>query len=47
MNTLKPRHKHAINPLMKKGGAHTKSKSSKRSKEKQQLRKDLKNIKDL
>ena len=47
MKTLKPRHKHAMNPLMKKGGAHVKSKSSKRSKDKRDLKKDMRNIKDL
>lgn len=44
---IKPRQKHAMNPLMKKGGAHVKSKSAKRSKDKQALRKDVRNINDM
>jgi len=35
---IKARNIHAMNPLMKKGGAHVKSKSSQRSKEKMKLK---------
>ncbi len=37
--TIKPRNRVAINPLMKKGHAHVKSKKAERSKSKQKLRK--------
>jgi len=38
---IKPRNRVAINPLMKKGHAHVTSKSSKRFKLKEELRKEI------
>jgi len=35
---IKARNKHAMNPLMKKGGVHVKSKSSQRSDERVKLK---------
>ena len=38
-NTIKPRNIHAINPVMKKGGAHQKTYKSKRRNDKMALKK--------
>ncbi len=43
---IKPRNREAMNPLMRKGGIHLKSKSAKRSQEKAKLKKELR-VKDL
>lgn len=37
----KPRNRLALNPLLKKGGAHQKSKSAQRQADKRQLKKSL------
>lgn len=39
---LKPRNKHAMNAMQRNGGAHEKSKSAIRSKDKRELRKQVK-----
>ncbi|MGK0375812.1 MAG: hypothetical protein ACJA2E_002297 [Arenicella sp.] len=38
---MKPRNRQAMNPLMRKGGIHIKSKSAKRSQDKATLKKEL------
>jgi len=43
---IKPRNREAMNPLMRKGGIHLKSKSAKRSQEKAKLKKELR-VQDL
>lgn len=37
----KPRNFHAVNPLLRKGGAHSKTKKALRRQDKVQLRKDF------
>lgn len=39
---MKPRNRHAMNPLMRKGGVHKKSKRALRSQDKANLKKELK-----
>ena len=46
MKPIKPRNREAMNPLMRKGGIHLKSKSAKRSQEKAKLKKELR-VQDL
>ena len=46
MKPIKPRNREAMNPLMRKGGIHVKSKSAKRSQEKEKLKKEPR-VKDL
>ncbi|MFT6407893.1 MAG: hypothetical protein ACJAQ6_001309 [Arenicella sp.] len=38
---MKPRNRQAMNPLMRKGGVHLKSKSATRSQQKAKLKKEL------
>ncbi|MFT6044562.1 MAG: hypothetical protein ACI9WC_000259 [Arenicella sp.] len=38
---MKPRNRQAMNPLMRKGGIHIKSKSAERSQQKAKLKKEL------
>ena len=38
---IKPRNRQAMNPLMRKGGIHVKSKGARRSQEKAKLKKEL------